>query len=237
MALTIVAEDLFRRALYLIQALAAGETMEPDQANDAMAACNEMIDSWNTESLAVYGTDNDEFPMIPGKSQYTMGPGADFDITRPVFIDDMYMIRQGVTTPVRIITVEEYNSISVKGISQPLIERALLVNSWPNYKITLWPIPSEANTVGFTSKRVLTSIDSLAQVISLPPGYLRALRYCLAVELWPEYPNSVTDIAQVRATAIRAKQNIKVANMDDIVSSFSDIPRVEGGRSWDWRGG
>lgn len=237
MTQTIVTSDLLRRSMYLINALAAGDVMDDMMANDALSTLNEMIDSWSTETLAVYGTDNDEFPMVPGKAIYTYGTGGDFNTQRPVFVDDMYMIRQGVTTPVKIITIEEYNAIAIKGQSQPLVERAYITNSYPLAKVTLWPIPSEANTIGFTSNRVLTNIPDLTTVISLPPGYLRALRYCLAVDLWPEYPNSATDINTVKAIAVKAKANIKTANMPDIVASFEDVPKVEAGRSWDWRGG
>lgn len=237
MSQTIVTSDLIRRSMYLIGALAAGENMTSSMANDALSTLNEMIDSWSTETLAVYGTDNDEFPMVPGKAVYTLGAGGDFNVPRPVFVDDIYMIRQGITTPVEIIPIERYNAISVKNQSQPLIEKAYITNSFPLTKVILWPIPSEANTIGFTSQRVLTLIPDLTTVISLPPGYLRALRYCLAVDLWPEYPNTTTDINTVKAIAIKAKANIKVANMQDIEATYEDVPRVESGRSWDWRGG
>jgi hypothetical protein len=237
MSQSIIASDLIRRSMYLIGALAAGENMGSVMANDALATLNEMIDSWSNETLAVYGTSNDEFPLIPGQAAYTYGIGGDFNVPRPVYVDDMYMIRQGVTTPVEIIPIERYNAIAIKSQSQPLVEKAYITNSFPLSIVSVWPIPSEANTLGFTSNRVLTLVTSLSDMISLPPGYLRALRYCLAVDLWPEYPNTTTDINTVKAIALKAKANIKTANMNDIEATFEDIPRVESGRSWDWRGG
>lgn len=233
----ISAADLIRRAMYLINAIAAGEVPSDMEANDALSTLNEMLDSWSTETLAVYGTDNDEFVMTPGKASYTYGPGGDFSVTRPIFVDDMYMIRQGVTTPIEIIPIERYNAISIKAQSQPLVEKAYITNSFPLSKVSLWPIPSEANTIGFTSNRVLTNIPTLQTQIYLPPGYLRALRHCLAVELWPEYINPTTDINSIKATALKSKANIKTANMNDVEATYDDIPRVESGRSWDWRGG
>jgi hypothetical protein len=37
----------------LIGAIAAGETMETDELNDAFTSFNEMIDSWNTEGASL----------------------------------------------------------------------------------------------------------------------------------------------------------------------------------------
>jgi len=237
MTQSIITSDLIRRSFYLINAVAAGEVPDDMMMNDALSTLNEMIDSWSIETLSVYGTDNDEFTLTPGKFNYTYGTGGDFNVQRPVYITDMYMIRQGVTTPVKIIPIEAYNAIAIKAQSQPLVERAYITTSFPLVEVNLWPIPSEANTIGFTSNRVLTNIPNLTTAIYLPPGYLRALRYCLAVELWPEYPNQATDIGTVKAIAIKAKANIKTANMSDIEMSFEDVPKVEAGRSWDWRGG
>ncbi len=237
MTQSITALDLIRRSMYLINAVAAGESISAQDANDALLTLNEMIDSWSTETLAVYGSANDEFTIVPGKQVYTYGIGGDFNVQRPIWLEDAYFVRQGVTTPVKIITVDEFNGITIKSQSQPLVERIFFSNSYPLATVSMWPIPSEANIIGFTTNRVLTNISSLTDLISLPPGYLRALRHCLAVELWPEYSNPTTDINSIRAVAIKAKANIKSANASDVVSSFEDVPKVEAGRSWDWRGG
>ena len=233
--LTITALDLITRSMRLINALAAGEQPTPEDANDALETLNELIDGWSTQSLAVYSTNNDEFTTTPGKARYTYGAGGDINAQRPIFVNDAYCIRQGVTTFVRVIDITEYNTIPLKGTSQPLVERLLYTNLFPFGQIDLWPVPSEAVTIGITSGRVIADVPDLQTSIALPPGYLRALRYNLAVDLWPEYANKITDIDQIREIARKSLGNIKVANQDQSEMDYSSVPMVETGRSWDWR--
>lgn len=235
MTTSITALDLIRRSLYLINGLAAGETPDAQTANDALQTLNEMVDGWSTQTLAVYGTANDEFSTVPGKSSYTYGVGGDIDVQRPVYVNDSYCVRNGVTTPVRVIDIMEYNEIPLKGTSQPLVERMMWTNIYPLSTVTLWPVPSEIVTIGLTAGRVLTNVPTLQTSISLPPGYLKALRYNLAVDLWPEYSNKLTDFKHIQFVAMQALGKIKVANMVDTEATFDSIPMVEGSRSWDWR--
>lgn len=235
MTASITALDLIRRSMYLVNALAAGETPDAQSANDALQTLNEMIDGWSIQTLAVYGTANDEFTTTPGKATYTYGPGGDINDVRPAYVNDSYCIRNGITTPVRVIDILEYNEIPLKGMSQPLVERMMWTNIYPLSTVTLWPVPSETVTIGLTSGRILTSIPDLQTSILLPPGYLKALRYNLAMDLWPEYSNKLTDIESIQRTAMTSLGRVKVSNIVDSEATFSSIPMVETGRSWDWR--
>lgn len=220
----------------LINALAAGEQPTAEDANDGLETLNELIDGWSTQTMAVYGESNDEFQTVGGQSNYTIGPGGTSGITtRPIYIQDAYCVRQGVTTFVRVDDQIAFNTIPLKSMSQPLVERLLYISEFPLGKIVLWPVPSEIVTIGMSTVRVLTDITNLQQVIALPPGYLRALRYNLAVDLWPEYSNKMTDVGQIRDIAKKSFGHIKVANTSDFEMDFSSVPNVENGRSWDWR--
>lgn len=75
--------DLISSSLRLINVLAAGETCPTDMASDALNVLNDMIDSWNTQRLAIYTTRIDDFPLTLNKQVYTLGAGGDFNIARP----------------------------------------------------------------------------------------------------------------------------------------------------------
>ena len=74
--------DIISRALKDIGALEAGETPTPDAAQDAFDMLNDMIDQWSNESMMVYYKNEIIFPIVPGQTQYTIGPtgeiGANF---------------------------------------------------------------------------------------------------------------------------------------------------------------
>lgn len=238
MSQTIAAIDLIRRAMLLINAIAAGEMPSGGDLNDGLLTLNEMIDSWNLQTMAVYSNSNENLVLIPGQASYDWGVTAGvggFTTERPVFLHNATCVRAGLTTPVQVITQDEYDRIGIKGLSQQLVERVLYINSFPLGKLICYPVPSEAVTLNVDVGNQLVGPLTLQDDIALPPGYLRALRYCLAVEMWPEYSNSNTDINQIRATAAAAFGKVKVANSNVDTSTFESIPGVECSRDWDWR--
>lgn len=239
MTQTITAVDLIRRSMYLINAVAAGEMPDTNDLNDALITLNEMLDTWNLQNLAVYGTAIESWPLTPGQADYNWGLTAGvggFTSERPAILHDVTCTRGGFTTPVEIISQEQYNGISLKAISSPLVERVMYVNSFPLGVLTCFPIPSEAVTLNMVVARQLAGPLTLSSTIAMPPGYQKALRYNLAVDLWPEYTNSTTDIESVKDIAKKAFGRVKVSNQVDQPATFGDVPGVDVNRSWDWRG-
>jgi hypothetical protein len=66
--------DIVSRALKDIGALEAGETPTPDAAKDAFEMMNDMIDQWSNENMMVFNVTEIICPVIPGQTQYTIGP-------------------------------------------------------------------------------------------------------------------------------------------------------------------
>ena len=66
--------DIISRALKDIGALEAGETPTPDAALDAFEMMNDMIDQWSNENMMVFNVTEIICPVIPGQTQYTIGP-------------------------------------------------------------------------------------------------------------------------------------------------------------------
>lgn len=66
--------DIISRALKDIGALEAGETPSPEAAQDAFDMLNDLIDQWSNEDMMVFNTTEIIFPLVPGQTQYTIGP-------------------------------------------------------------------------------------------------------------------------------------------------------------------
>jgi hypothetical protein len=58
--------DQINGALRVLGILAEGETPSAATSQDALAALNQMIDSWNTERLSVFATQDQVFSWTPG---------------------------------------------------------------------------------------------------------------------------------------------------------------------------
>jgi hypothetical protein len=68
--------DIISRALKDIGALEAGETPTPEAAQDAFDMLNDLCDQWSNEEMMVYYKNEIVFPIVPGQTQYTIGPGG-----------------------------------------------------------------------------------------------------------------------------------------------------------------
>jgi len=68
--------DIISRAMKDIGALASGETPTPEESQDAFDMLNDMLDQWSNEDMMTYYKTEIVFPITPGQTQYTIGPGG-----------------------------------------------------------------------------------------------------------------------------------------------------------------
>lgn len=68
--------DIISGALKDIGALEAGEVPTADAAQDALVMLNGIVDQWSNEQMMVYNVTEIIFTVIPGQTQYTIGPYA-----------------------------------------------------------------------------------------------------------------------------------------------------------------
>ncbi len=222
----ITAYDLIAGALRLNGAIASGETPTADEANDSLNSLNDIIEDWSTETLTVYGQATETFNTIGGQADYTIGPAGNWNTVRPIRINGGYCRYQGVDFGLIVVGQGQYDLIPLKTQQQPIVQELLYVNDNPLGLITLWPIPSEVVQITIDTDRVLTSVPNTATSIVLPPGYLKALRWALAVETAPEYGRPITpDMLRI---ATDAKGDIKRANKRMMVSNLAGIPCDQG---------
>ena len=91
-------------ALRLIGQLAEGETPSAATSQDSLAALNQMIDSWNTERLSVFSTQDQVFSWPPNVLSRTLGPSGDFVGNRPILIDDATYFINGLCQKLKFIS-------------------------------------------------------------------------------------------------------------------------------------
>lgn len=219
------AGDQINGALRLIGVLAEGETPSAETSQDALTALNQMIDSWNTERLSVYTTQDQVFTWPAGSISRTLGPTGNFVGVRPVLLDDSTYYRDpstGVSYAVKIINQDQYNSIALKTVTSTFPQLLWINPDYPNAEYFVYPVPTRDLEWHFVSVLELTQPATLATDLVVPPGYLRAFRYNLAMELAPEF--GVEPSQQVRRIAMTSKRNIKrINNPGDLLSVPSAI--------------
>ena len=214
------AGDQINRALRLLGVLAEGETPSAAVSQDALTALNQMLDSWNTERLSVFSTQDQVFTWPSSARSRTLGPSGDFVGNRPIMLDDATYFRDpgtNVSYGIKIINQQQYDGIAVKTVTSTYPQVIWLNMTYPDVEMYVYPVPIRALEWHFISVDELSQPATLATALTFPPGYLRAFVYNLAMELAPEF--GVEPSPQVKRIAMTSKRNLKrINNPDDLMS-------------------
>jgi hypothetical protein len=218
--MTTSAGDQINGALRLIGQLAEGETPSSETSADALTAMNQMIDSWSSERLSVFSTQDQMFTWPANQKSRTIGPTGDFVGNRPVLLDDATYFRDpanNISFGIKIINQQQYDGIAVKTVTSTYPQVIWVNMDMPNMDMYIYPVPTKALEWHFISVTELVQAATLATVLVIPPGYLRAFRFNLACEIAAEF--GVEPPPSVQRIAMTSKRNIKrINNPDDVMS-------------------
>jgi hypothetical protein len=216
---TYTAGDQINRALRLLGILAEGETPSASMSQDALMAMQQMIESWNTERLAVFSTQDQVFTWPASLISRTLGPTGDFVGLRPILLDDATYFKapSGVSYGIKMINQQQYNGIAVKTVTSTFPQVMWVNMTFPNIEMYVYPRPTQNLEWHFVSVQELDRPVNLSTVLYYPPGYLRAFTYNLAMEFAPEF--GVEPSPQVQRIAMTSKRDLKrINNPDDVMA-------------------
>jgi hypothetical protein len=216
---TYTAGDQINRALRLLGVLAEGETPSAAMSQDALTAFDQMVDSWNTERLSIFSTQDQIFTWPSSIISRTLGPTGDFVGLRPVLLDDSTYFKapNGVSYGIKMINQQQYNGIAVKTVTSTYPQVMWVNMTFPDIEIYLYPRPTQELEFHFVSVEELNKPATLVTELHFPPGYMRAFTYNLAMEIAPEY--GIEPSPQVQRIAMTSKRNLKrINNPDDVMA-------------------
>ena len=232
--------ELIASSLRLIGALASGETPSGAEGADGLVILNQMIDEWNSERLSVFAQTIHEFTLVANQQLYTMGKDGspDFDVVRPARIERASIVQlsnpsQPLELPIRILNEQGWQAIPVKDITSTLPQVVYIDDAFPNRNLRYWQTPSievKTRLYAWTPLAAFT----LAGDKTLPPAYLKAIRYNLAVDLAPEFGR--TTPVEVAVQAAESKGKLKSLNTPKYEMSVDPALRGDsGGGQYNWR--
>lgn len=209
-------------SLRLIGVLASGETSSSTEANDGLSSLNQMLSSWSNENLVVYQKVMDEFTLTSSDGTYAWGTTAgagNFTTARPIEVISASIRSGDQDRSIQILTAREYADISSKSLSG-IPEAVYFDGAYPNVGVEFYPVPSVADSVVFYSLKPFSTL-TLNTELSYPPGYEKAIRYNLAIDLSPEYGRPVD--ALIMQQAMDSKAEIKRKNLQTPILKM-DLP-------------
>ena len=196
-------KQLIESAMRTIGVLAAGEQAQPSELQDALMYAKQMLDSWSNESLLVPAYTSESFTLEAERS-YTIGPGGDFDTVRPIGIRYMRIRDAGsIDHTVALTSLTQWASEPIKDTAEYVPDYAYYADAYPLGRIEFSSITTAGHTMFIESTKPIIELPELTGEVTYPPGYDRAIRLGLAMELAPEYGKQVDAVlAQQLRTAL-----------------------------------
>jgi hypothetical protein len=225
--------DLIAHSLRAAGIIGVGQTAQAEDSNTALDVLRMILAEWQRKRWLVW--DERTLSLVStGADAYTIGPGGDFNAARPDRIESAFCrilgVAQGASSQVDlhltlIAAREDYNKIAIKNLKT--IPSVLFYDSaYPVGVLHFWPVAPAAQYELFVSvKATLPAYVGLTDQLQLPPEYIQALVWSLAVRLQMEYglPARPDMIAAMR----NAMNTLRMANLQ---VGTMDMPARIGGR-------
>lgn len=205
-------------AMRLLNTVAANQAPTDAEIQVGIKALNVMVDSWSNDRLMIYKIQPYYFTTVGGKQTYTLGPGGDWNITRPMRIQEAYVnltSNQGgglqtTSLPITLANDNQWASIVTKYVQTQIPNIMYDNGNYPTRTIYLYPVPTGTIDIVLWLWQPLLDYANIDEQIVLPRGYVRAIRFNLACELAPEYGREASPI--VKQTASDTKMALATIN-------------------------
>lgn len=212
--------DICRDAFLQGGIISLPQTLYAEDMFKAFDQLNSMINQWNNNRFAIFNM-IDVSVVSNGAQSYTIGPGGDFDTARPDKIMAAYVrllpiqATQPVDVPLQVVEAhEDYAQIMLKNL-QGFPVGCFWDSAFPVGNLFVWPVPVTGQyEIHLVLKNQLISFDHLTDVISMPPEYVDAMVWNLAMRLRPKYklpPDPTVQSLALQSMSVVTGANSQVA--------------------------
>jgi hypothetical protein len=211
--------DLVTRALKRLTVKGVGQTPSAEDMEDGLALLNAFVDSLALQPYTMHRALRTVKTLASGTASYTLGPGGDIDIVRPMQIEAVRLITNTADatpteTPRRLFSDQDWAGIAQKTLTANYIDGV-----WDDHRfdansrttLHVWPIPNVGTTQLVLYTRVAVAEFDQSTAVVLPPGYERMLEYNLACECADYFEKPLSERTQ--RLAVRTLSQIKGANV------------------------
>lgn len=180
---TLTRTQLLDIALKQIGGLRAGQsvTSDTDLESDATTILNMLIKSYEHLGLQLWVRKTATITLVSGTRTYALGGAVTSGI--PLRIVSAYITKDGLDTPVTILTKDEYERLNNK------TSEGKTTQIWYDYQNTtgtlyIWPVVDASGyTLTITYQKSYDDMDAASNDLDFPSNWYYALFWNLAVDL------------------------------------------------------
>lgn len=214
--------SIMQDSLEQIKVYAPGVTLNAADSSRMLSCLNQMLDEWSNESLACFANIEQAIPLVPGKTQYTIGTsgGADIVAPRPIRIltgmGAAYLVDANANRfPVNVVEQDVWNTIGLLTVTSQLPDTLFYDPQFPLGVFNVFETPLIGYTMYVDSRLQLADMPTLTTAFSLPPGYMSAIKNNLSVRAWPYFRQGTPDawLLELAASSLGKikRSNIKLS--------------------------
>ena len=246
--MTTTVREIIQAAMRKVSIIQPGEVPTDSDFDISVESMSGLVDSWSNDRLMIYTINPYYFVAEPSKQEYTLGPGGDWNIERPMQIQEAYVnynsqitgtpgnwiitnVSNTAALPIAQANDSQWASIPIKQLTAVFPTILYDNGNYPLRTIYLYPVPTQYQVIALWLWQPLDYYDSIDDQVAFPPGYERALIYNLAVELAPEFGKLVPE--DVLATAINSKMTLAAINSSPQTMGH-DRSLAQSGSVWNW---
>lgn len=196
------------------------------QADDALLRLNGLVNSLAAQTQSMPFIARQVFPVVANQATYTMGPGGDFNTSRPEGLTGAGLLLNSSNPPVEIprglLTDDGYEAIQIKDLTNTLWTNvyfnATYAGGWAT--VTLWPVPTTSqNDCVLYRRDIIQGFATLDTAYDFPYGYAEMFQYNLDLRL--ARPNGVP-LAAIGDLVQMAQQSLGIIKRANY--TLTDLP-------------
>jgi hypothetical protein len=199
--------DIIQRAFRIVGALEPGQTLSGEMLNQGVEALQQLIKSWSNKHLFLWSFNEETFSTVNGTVKY------DATLDQEIIgLDKAWVLDSSDDIQIEVISWSRYMDITDKAATgRPTV---IAYKPTPAPSLYLWPVPDAAYSVKLLAIYPLKDFDEAATSGDVPARFQKALTYCLAEDLFDEYPGPMNERQYVAGKAADLFREAKNSDMD-----------------------
>lgn len=209
-------------ALTAIGILDQGGVPSFSDSNDALSELNDQWNAWGIDEGIIFAVTAKQYNLTANTAQYAIGPTAPAPFTGPLpsRIYRASFVSGGNRNPLEVVPAATYyahNDLAAVAVAPDEL--------YPDFNpdpitglasLYLWPVPTTTGSKLELETGATFSVWALGVNYAVPQGYADAIKYCLAYRLLPRYGVAVAPEVAATVTALAAKAEARIREMNKI---------------------